>query len=98
MSAIFQNLVLVEKGWDKRRPTLKRAPQVPQHILDLRATLTFFSPDRVSALLRGDEKSPSVWTVYGWIRAGELAAQKLGNQYKVSSYQLADFLEAQAKE
>lgn len=100
----FLRAVEIPKNWhevqDKNahpiiERQLKTNKPTPQHIKDLRGSLKFFTPKEVSDFLRGDSNSPSVWTVYEWLKSGKLHCQKLGSIRKVSSYQLADFLENQ---
>lgn len=79
---------IIERQLKSNKPT-------PQHIKDLRSSLKFFTAKEVSDFLRGDSNTPSLWTVYGWIKTGKLSFQKMGGIRKVSSYQLADFLENQ---
>jgi excisionase family DNA binding protein len=94
----FQKVMHISKGWEEgtgasRDERIERQiakGPIPQHILDLRNKLKFFSPRELA-----DFTSLSVWTIYEWIKDGKLKCQRMGRIVKVSSYDLADFLEEQ---
>lgn len=63
---------------------------VPAHILKFRDKLEFFSPKKLA-----DQLGASVWFIYDEIKAGNLNCQHLGRLIRISSFDVADYLESQ---
>lgn len=95
----FQKVIHLDKGWEtgigaKRSDTIERQLHngpPPPHIVEFRSKLKFFSPKEVADLL-----GMSVWTVYEIIKIGKLRSQPIGRIIRISSYDLAAYLEEQA--
>lgn len=103
----FATVVHIPKDWHDAKPEgrnkqvdrqLKTNKPTPEHIKLLRSKLIFYSPQGVREFLVDDKGRPSIWTVYEWIKSGELESQPVGRLYKVTSFQLADFLERQSED
>ncbi len=92
----FQKVMSIDKGWeigfDSSAPSPHITRPIPRHIVELRARLKFYSAKELADFL-----GLSIWSIYEWTKDGKLQAQRMGRILKVSSYDLADFLEEQNK-
>lgn len=95
----FQNVLYIPRDWRKtgvknrnksvQRQLIENKP-VPKHIQELRSLLKLMPVGEVASYL-----GVTIWTVYEWIKDHGLECQRIGRIIRISTYALADFLEAQ---